>query len=108
MSEMSGLSTIIFAIAMLSFCLWISMVITKIKPSIATILNISIATVLVSFLPVAGIPLAMVALVFLISKLTSTKLWPTSVLAAAITFVLLRVIVLLGSYAYKVAQAPGL
>ena len=104
---MSGFSTIILAIATLALCLWISMLITKIKPSIATILNISIATVLVSFIPVAGIPLAMVALLFLISKLTDTRLWPKSVLAAAITFVLLRALVLLGSYAYKAAQTPG-
>jgi hypothetical protein len=104
---MSIFSTIILAVAMLSLCLWISMLITKIKPSIAMILNISIATVLVSFIPVVGIPLAMVALLFLISKLTDTKLWPKSVLATAITFVLLRAVVLLGNYAYKAAQAPG-
>lgn len=104
---MSGFSTIILAIVMLSLCLWASMLMTKIKPSIATILNISIATVLVSFIPLVGIPLAVVALLFLISKLTDTKIWPKSVVATAITFVLLRSLVLLGSYAYKAAQAPG-
>jgi hypothetical protein len=104
---MSIFATIILAVATLSLCLWISMLITKIRPSIATILNISIATVLVSFIPAVGIPLAMVALLFLISKLSDTKLWPKSVMAAAITFILLRIIVLLGNYAYKAAQAPG-
>ena len=104
---MSGFSTILLAIAMLSLCLWASMLITKIKPSIATVLNVSIGTALVSFIPVVGIPLAMVALLFLISKLTHTALWPRSLLATAITFVLLRALVLLGSYAYKTAQIPG-
>lgn len=104
---MSGFSTIVFAIVMLALCLWTSMLITKIKPSIATVLNISIATVLVSFIPVVGIPLSMVALLFLISKLTDTALWPRSLLATAITFVLLRALVLLGSYVYKTGLIAG-
>jgi hypothetical protein len=104
---MSAFSTIILATVVLAFCLWISMLITRIKPSLANILNISIATVLASFLPVVGIPLAIAVLLFLITKLTEAKLWPQSVAATAITFLLMRALVLLGSYAFKASQTPG-
>ena len=94
---MGGVSVIIINILLMSCCLWVSMKVTKTKGAINSIFSISIVTVLVGFIPVAGIPLSAVVMTLLIAKLTDTRVWPKAVLSAVITFVLLRTLVLLGN-----------
>jgi hypothetical protein len=101
---MGGVSTVILAILLMSCCLWVSLKVMKTKRSISSIFNISIATVIVGFIPFAGIPLSAVVMTFLIAKLTDTKVWPKAVLSVVITFVLLRTLVLLGNALFMAAQ----
>ena len=101
---MGGVSVIIINILLMSCCLWVSMKVTKTKGAINSIFSISIVTVLVGFIPVAGIPLSAVVMTLLIAKLTDTRVWPKAVLSAVITFVLLRTIVLLGNTFFMAAK----
>ena len=101
---MGGLSTVIIAILLVSCCLWVSLKVTKTKGAINSIFTISIVTVLVGFIPVAGIPLSAVLMIVLIAKMTNTRVWPKAVLSAVITFVLLRTIVLLGNALFGAVQ----
>jgi hypothetical protein len=101
---MGGVSAIIIAVLLTSCCLWVSMKVAKIKGAINSIFNVSIATVLVGFLPVVGIPLSAVVMTLLIAKLTETRVWPKAVLSTVITFVLLRTLVLLGNELFRTMQ----
>jgi hypothetical protein len=100
---MGGVSVIIINILLMSCSLWVSMKVTKTKGAINSIFSISIVTVLVGFLPVAGIPLSAVVMTVLIAKLTETRVWPKAVLSTVITFVLLRTLVLLGNALFRAA-----
>ena len=101
---MGGVSAIIINILLMSCCLWVSMKVTKTKGAINSILNISVATVLVGLMPIVGIPLSAVVMAVLIAKLTDTRVWPKAVLSAVITFVLLRTLVVLGNALFMSAQ----
>jgi hypothetical protein len=80
------------------------MIITKIKGSIVQIMNVSVVTIFVGYIPVIGIPLSMIAMALVIAKLTDTKIWPKAILTMLITFILLRMTIIMGNYAFRALQ----